>query len=144
MTVHHWQTKGRYRLKNPYTRGREGQTKFFTAWKVLKVCSKKYIKNYLFFWTSYSVINNLQTLWWIYEFVAILAIFPHIPLCPTSRNAARGSHKIQSSSPKTYTESGQDVGKKILLHALGLSPKNSAGVWLVVVVVVDGWIYYCL
>ena len=30
-------------------RGREDQRKFFSAWKVLKVCSKKYIKNYLFF-----------------------------------------------------------------------------------------------
>ena len=31
------------------SRGREDQRKFFSAWKVLKVCSKKYIKNYLFF-----------------------------------------------------------------------------------------------
>ena len=42
---------------------------------------------------------------------------------------------FQSSSPVTYKENGQDGGKKILLHALGLSLKNSAGVWVVVVVV---------
>ena len=30
-------------------RGREDQRKFVSAWKVLKVCSKEYIKNYLFF-----------------------------------------------------------------------------------------------
>ena len=34
---------------NAYTRGREGRTKFFTAWKVSKVCLNEYIKNYLFF-----------------------------------------------------------------------------------------------
>ena len=36
-------------------------------------------------------------------------------------------------------KNGQDGGKKILLHALGLSLKDSAGVWMVVVVVVDGF-----
>ena len=47
---------------------------------------------------------------------------------------------FQSSSPVTYKENGQDGGKKILLHALGLSLKNSAGFWVVVVVVVvDGF-----
>ena len=52
-------------------RGREGQTKFFTAWKVLKVCSKGYIKNYLFFLTSHIVINNPQTLPWFCQLVDI-------------------------------------------------------------------------
>ena len=56
-------------------RGREGQTKFFTAWKVLKVCSKKYIKNYLFFWTSYPVINHPQTLPWFCQLMAIFCNF---------------------------------------------------------------------
>ena len=58
-----------------YNRGREGQTKVFTAWKVLKVCSQKYIKNYLFFWTSYSIINNPQTLPWFRQLVAIFGNF---------------------------------------------------------------------
>ena len=56
-------------------RGREGQTRFFTAWKVLNVCSKRYIKNYLFFWTSYFVINDPQTLPWFRQIADIFCHF---------------------------------------------------------------------
>ena len=35
-----------------YNRGREDQERFFPGWKVLKVCSKKYIKNNPFFFIN--------------------------------------------------------------------------------------------
>ena len=60
------------------SRGREDQRKFLTAWKVSKICSKKYIKNYLFYRTTYSIMNSAQTLWWINAFVAMFGHFSHI------------------------------------------------------------------
>ena len=56
-------------------RGREDQTKFFLAWKVLKVCSKKYIKNYLFLRATYSIMICAQTLLWFWQLVAIFCHF---------------------------------------------------------------------
>ena len=61
----------------------------------------------------------------------------HDSLLAAKKNGACSSRQIHSNSPQTYTESGQDGGKKILLHPLGFSLKNSDGVWVVVVVVVD-------
>ena len=52
-------------------RGREALERFFPAWKVLKVCSKKYIKNYPFFGAIYSIIIIPQTLLWFGQLEAI-------------------------------------------------------------------------
>ena len=101
-----------------FSRGREDQKRFFSAWKVLKVCSKRHIKNHLFFRTTYSIMNCAQTSWWIPAFVAILVIFP-TSRCHTHRNFAWPSDQIQRNSPKTYTESGQDEGKKMPFYAVG-------------------------
>ena len=65
-----------------YIRGREDQERFFRGWKVLKVCSKIYIKNYPFFWMLHSIIVAAQTLPWFFQLVTILAIF--LPFSPTS------------------------------------------------------------
>ena len=61
-------------------RGREAQQKFFPGWKVLEVCSKKYIKNYPFFGIIYSIIITAQTLPCFFQLVAILSHFwPFFP-----------------------------------------------------------------
>ena len=68
-------------LQIMYIRGREDQEKFFPDWKVLKVCSKKYIKNYPFFGIIYSIIITAQTLPCFFQLVAILSHFG--PFFPT-------------------------------------------------------------
>ena len=66
---------GTMRHCNVNTRGREAQKRFFPAWIVLKVCSKKYIKNYPFFGIIYSIIITAQTLPCFFQLVAILSHF---------------------------------------------------------------------